>query len=469
LYRSKPESKVKRRVFDGACLFCLVFLAFACSPQASQVQDIRAETIAPAFVVPDGKVADVIFHNGTVLTMEDVQPKSQAVALQGESILAVGSDADILTLSGQETRVIDLQGRTLVPGFIDSHAHRLMRWDESGYASMEEAAQDALANGWTSANELSVGRTLLNEIAALDRAGGLPLRVNIYLTLNYWPDIYGDWYQDYEPGSFYTPHLRIAGAKIFMDGNWGTTIWLTQDELDAMVTEVHQAGWQFAIHAVGETSTDMALDALELAMQEDTGLYRPRIEHAVFLRDDQIERMGAMRAIASIELNAVGNYSSQEGFQTLVVLRGRRRLAGRARDLLDAGVMTTGSTDAPYLYDESLANLEGAPFASPMRTIYQAITRTTHSGGPPERWMLDQVITAEEALELLTINGAHGTFEEDIKGSIAPGKLADLVILSDDPLAVSTDGLLDIEVLMTMVGGHVAYCAPGQDAFCPGN
>ena len=81
--------------------------------------------------------------------------------------------------------------------------------------------------------------------------------------------------------------------------------------------------------------------------------------------------------------------------------------------------------------------------------------------------MLDQVITVEQALRSLTINGAYATFEEDKKGSLESGKLADIVILSENPLTEPIENVPDIQILMTMIGGKVEYCAVGQESLCP--
>jgi hypothetical protein len=119
-----------------------------------------------------------------------------------------------------------------------------------------------------------------------------------------------------------------------------------------------------------------------------------------------------------------------------------------------------GSSDWPY------GTLEPG-FGSPMLLLYQAVTRTGTHRRPPEPWMAGQNLTMEQSMRLLTLNGAYGTFEEDRKGSLQAGKLADLVILSDDPLTAPIESVPEIQVLMTMIGGKVEYCAPGKDAFCP--
>jgi len=87
------------------------------------------------------------------------------------------------------------------------------------------------------------------------------------------------------------------------------------------------------------------------------------------------------------------------------------------------------------------------------------VTRQSYRGRPPEGWQLSQRLTVDQALRLFTIDAAYGTFEEDVKGSLARGKYADLVILSDDPATVAVNSLLDIKVLATMVGGRVEHCA----------
>jgi predicted amidohydrolase YtcJ len=130
---------------------------------------------------------------------------------------------------------------------------------------------------------------------------------------------------------------------------------------------------------------------------------------------------------------------------------------GRWRDLLDAGVPTIGSTDEPYGYGAT---------GPAMLAIYQAVTRIGETGAPPPAWMLSQRISVEEALRLITIDAAWGCREEATKGSLEPGKRADLVVLSADPTAIDAAGLADVEVLMTMVGGESVFCAPGEHALC---
>jgi predicted amidohydrolase YtcJ len=136
----------------------------------------------------------------------------------------------------------------------------------------------------------------------------------------------------------------------------------------------------------------------------------------------------------------------------------------RWRDLVKASVPVIGNTDFPSIDMEIIDR--PAP-GSPIRLLYRAVTRTWADKRAPEAWMLDQTLTAEQALRLMTINAAYATFEEDSRGSLAPGKLADLVILSANPLTIPSEELAELEVLMTMVGGKVEWCLPAFESLCP--
>jgi predicted amidohydrolase YtcJ len=181
------------------------------------------------------------------------------------------------------------------------------------------------------------------------------------------------------------------------------------------------------------------------------------------VRDDQLARMGELGMIASIQPGVPGDLAAEAGFPELVA-RGQSSWIARWRDLAESDVRTIGSTDMPWLL---LGLGDGAtqlPHGSPLEAIHQALTRQTPLGRTPEDWQLEQRLTVDQALQLFTIDAAYGTFEEDVKGSLAPGKHADLVVLSGDPTAVSVDALLDIDVLATVVGGRVEYC--GDATLC---
>ena len=401
---------------------------------------------------------DIIIHNGEILTMEQSPAQVEAIAIQGEYIVAVGDENDILAMAGPNTQFIDLEGRALLPGFIDAHSHHIGDREYVNQSTPEEVIESVLSSGWTSISELFVNQDRLDELIALDQQDNLRIRVNTYLPLGYEFDRFGDWYQAYQPGQEYSSKLRIAGVKIFMD-SWYTN-WLhyfDQTELDSLVQQAHDDGFQIAIHSVVDNATDVVLNALESALDgQSNHLYRHRIEHLVLLRDDQIQRIADLGIIASFQLTWFNSDWTQA--ESWPYLQNCSPLAGRWRDIIEAGIPSQGSTDYPWLIGTD---------RTAMYVVSSAVTRVGGLGLTPTDWMLNQTISVEQALRLITIDAAYGTFQEDIKGSIKVGKFADLVILSDNPLTVSANTLSDIEVRMTMIGGVVEYTAPGHQFLSP--
>lgn len=401
----------------------------------------------------------VIFHDGVILTMDDGRPQAQALAIRDDTLVAVGNDSDVLSLSGPATTVIDLGGKPLLPGFIDSHAHRIGDRDLVNQSTPDEPIQFALESGWTSINELFVNQERLDELRQLDQEGRLRVRVNAYLPINYQEQRFGTWYQSYQPGQVFSPRLRIGGVKLFADNDYDKYMWFTQDELNAVVVEAHHLGFQIAIHSMGNASLNMVLNAFENALQGESNVkYRHRIEHVVLVQDDQLERMRRLGMIASFQFTWFNSDSDWIDEIASYVGTDRIPLLARWHDLLESGVTSVGSTDYPWINGTD---------GSAIRAIDEVVTRMGEQGRIPPDWMLAQRIGVEQALRLLTINGAYSTFQEKVKGSITEGKLADIVVLSEDLRTIPTERLLETKVLMTMVGGRVEYCASGQEALCP--
>ena len=395
--------------------------------------------------VPEATSAppEVIYHNGMVLTMDAGQPRAEAIAVRNGRILAVGAENRVLALRKSQTRVVDLRGRTVMPGFIDSHAH----WIGDGLMvglSPELAVWSALRRGFTSINELFVNVERLDALWTLDRAGKLQLRVNAYLPVNFGDEKFGKWFLNYQPRQAFSPHLRLAGIKLFLDHDWGTRFHWTQAGLDEYVRIAHDNGWQVAAHTVSAEALDEYLTAVARAQAAHPDPdARHRVEHAIQVRDDQLARMRELGMIASIQPGIPGDLAAEAGFPELVA-RGQTRWIARWRDIVESGVRTIGSTDMPWLvlgFGDHAADL---PHGSPLEAVYQAVA---------------QRLTVDQALRMFTVDAAYGTFEEDVKGSLSPGKYADLVILSANPTAVAVDSLLDIQVLATVVGGHAEFCA----------
>ncbi len=421
---------------------------------------------------------DVVFHNGSILTMEAEHPRARALAIQGEGILAVGSDDDILALRGPETQLVDLQGRALMPGSVDAHTHILAVPDH--YGTNLEGVQDlALTYGITTLADMSGTPDLLERLQGLDREGKLRVRTSVYMTYNTnCGDIVGDWYKDYPPTREPGEMLRIGGVKIFTDGGSCNApavsfeypsgvghgdLYFTQEELDQVVADVQERGYQAAIHALGDRAVEQAQVAIASALDGRPNTLRHRIEHNAVLRPDMMSRYSEVGIVPLI----FGN------FPTCAKLGGSSKFRYAIpveyqtwewpwRELLDAnpGLPIAWHGDDPPL-----------PPLDPIVDLYGFVTRReiAEDGSicePPD-WLAANAITVEEALRLMTRGSAYALFRDEEVGSVAQGKFADVIVLSEDPLAVHPERIKNVEVLMTMVGGRVEYCAPGHETLCP--
>jgi predicted amidohydrolase YtcJ len=159
----------------------------------------------------------VIFHNGTVLTMDEDGSQAEAMAIRGEKITSVGSENEVLALAAPGATVIDLQGATLMPGFVDAHTHLFNDAERYFDKSLAEVQQLALENGITTIGDLYVDGRFLKEIEAF--APALRIRTSLYLVMtDNCGEPQGDWYQEHPPTRNPGEMLRIGGVKIFTDG-----------------------------------------------------------------------------------------------------------------------------------------------------------------------------------------------------------------------------------------------------------
>jgi predicted amidohydrolase YtcJ len=401
--------------------------------------------------------------------MDPDQPRAAAIAFAGETILTVGDETTVNQHVGENTKVIDLAGATLLPGFNDAHCHRIGDRELWGLPNAEDAIARTLAQGFTSISELFVNQQRLDELVGLDQAGKLKLRVNAYLPVNYLEDKFGVWFGHLRPLQQPSPRVRIAGVKAFSDKANHTQAWITtdypgrpgyrgdvfwaKDELADLLQPLHEDGWQLAIHTAGDAAHDMVLDMMERCLAGAANTQRHRIEHVMLVRDDQVARMAELGIVASFQLGWFTTLWTQD-WETVPTWPAQ---AGRWRDLIDAGVPAVGSTDCPW-----------APPSGPaMRALEAVTTRQAEGAGQPPDWERKQRLTVDESLNLLTARGAWSTFEEGQKGMLRPGMLADLVILSADPTHVEPTGLSEIHVLATVIGGAGEYSAPGSEALLP--
>ena len=410
--------------------------------------------------------ADVIYYNGQILTMEPDQPLAEAIAIRGDIILAVGTKVDVFALQGAGTTLIDLDGLTMTPGFIDSHAHRIGdRW-LFGDPSAEQMMEKALSQGWTSLHELFVFDQRLVELVNIDRAGAMPVRISMYLTMNF-EYTYDLWWQAYQPLQQYSPYLQIAGLKITLDREWGEQIFFTQEQYTQMVLDGTEKGWQIATHSFSPAANQIVLNGYAAALNgQSNDLMRLRLEHIGTMTDDELRQMADLGIIGSVGLLNSGSLPDDASFIKYIPASEVEHTA-RWRDLIDAGVFLIGNTDDPWCCTDWRNNSEEPPNdATVMAAIYQGVTFNTFKGREAEPWQTAQVLTVQEALKMLTIHSAYAAHQENVIGSLKPGKYADLVILSGNPLTTPVEQIPGIAVLMTMVGGDVKYCAPGQTVIC---
>ncbi len=536
--------------------------------------------------------ADLIFVNGPIITVDDTHPTAEAIAVLGKRIVRVGSDAEVRAEAGPATRIIDLGGRALLPGFNDNHTHPMAfgeslssidatpeaaptlaalqdafrraaaqppgsgalgdagdGWlqargyddtrldvhrhptrydldeatgnrpavlvrtcghlavansaalaragvtrtttdpvggqvdrDESGEptgllretamglvrsfvprptrarikAHLRAAGARFLAYGITSVGEAAIRTS--DEMAAyqeLARDGELPMRVFMMMLID----------DTLEPlaklglqTGFGNDWLRIGPAKLFQDGsgggrtaamfvdyrndpgNRGITIY-DQEGLDDRFARAHRAGFQLAAHAIGDRAITMILDAYERAFGDEPAprRHRARIEHAGMCTPAILNRMERL-GIVTVPQPAFVHYLGDSYLENFTPEQ--LALSYPARSWFDRGIVAAASSDVPVVPCDPFVNLRAA------------VTRCTQDG---HLMGLDQKVTVEEAVRMFTRNGAYASFEEHVKGAIAPGMLADLVVLDRDPRRVPPEDLHTLHAEMTVIDGRIVH------------
>jgi hypothetical protein len=215
----------------------------------------------------------------------------------------------------------------------------------------------------------------------------------------------------------------------------------TQEATNAWMERVHRAGIQVNCHANGDVAVDQVMTAFERAQKQyPRADVRPKITHCTLINDDLIRRMKAAGAVPAAFTTYA--YYNSDKFKYYGEEMMKHMMAYRS--FLDAGIVAAAGSD-----------FSPGPF-DPRMAIQGMVTRTGWDG---QTWGANQRISVEEALRVNTLNGAYNSHEEAIKGSITPGKLADFVVLSDDPFGVDTSKIKDLEIVRTVVGGATMYQA----------
>lgn len=333
------------------------------------------------------------------------------------------------------------------------------------------ASQEAVAKGLTSITEPGLGGGLAgnsaSDVAAFQTAydaGKLDVRVTVMPEISALHDLR----RDAPDGSGFgldlglrsglgDDWLRVGGVKIISDGALtmhtaalcgdyldmpGEQGMLMQDsrELHDTILRAAAAGWQVATHAIGDRAVEAVLRAYEAARAAwPDNRKRHRIEHAALATDGQIARMRTADVIPVPQARFLAEF----GHNYLAVLGEERcQILLRQRSFLEAGIQVPGSSDCPVV--------DG----SPLLGMHDLVNRRTRGGrvlGTDER------IGAVDALRAFTIGSAYADHQEHRKGTLSRGKLADFVVLSDDPLAVDTGRIGSIGVVATIVGGEVRH------------
>jgi predicted amidohydrolase YtcJ len=343
---------------------------------------------------------------------------------------------------------------------VQSHLPEVESADISRY--LQNASTEYLAAGVTSVVDAAIGFNYgirdAEVYAQVAGEGGLPLRYGAAIMYDVWRELRDgagpglEWPGDLEK-------VRPLSVKFFQDGSiqietaalrepyFGESepadhhvIW-PQEELDRMVADAHSSGWQIWTHGNGDAAIGSILDAYEGALRADPRTdHRHRIEHCQMAGEDQLDRMMELGITASFFAPHVWHWGDRHREIFLGPERAARidPLGSAARRGMRFGL----HNDSPV-----------TP-VSPLLSVGTAVSRLT-SGG--QVLGAGQAITVEQALRSMTLDAAYLAFEEDSKGSLAEGKLGDVVVLEADPYEVAPGEIKDIPVAMTIVGGEVAH------------
>ena len=533
------------------------------------------------------QTADTILINGNIITVDERRPKAEAIAIESGRILAVGSNEEINRLRDRRTRVIDLQGKTVIPGLIDGHLHfvglgsgggsldcseaksetdvaalvrravarakpgewitgdnwhtgnwgretwpkkksldevapnnpvflrgmhghagwanskafeivginkttsdplggKILREPETGEATgilienaqalvrdkitglaiepikerIKKSVQLALSNGIIGTHDMGTTLEAIDAYKEMIDAGDFPFRMNAIPRVVNAGALLDQILQRGAIKGYGDHRLTVRGVKVSIDGALGSrgaalmspyedephnigVIRVPYDQLYFIVEKSLRAGFNIAIHAIGDRGNQMALNAIEEALRRvPTQDHRIRIEHAQVVRPEDLSRYSRLGVLASVQWM---HCTLDMPWAEKRVGRERIRSSYAWRTLLNFGTRLVGGSD------------EGAATFSPFMGIHAAVTRQDAKGWPEGGWYAEQTLTRYEALKSYTLDAAYASFEETVMGSITPGKLADIVVISKDIMTVPASEILQTQVLMTMVGGRVVY------------
>ncbi|KAG8947813.1 hypothetical protein FRC04_010299 [Tulasnella sp. 424] len=318
---------------------------------------------------------------------------------------------------------------------------------------------DALRHGLTSIHDAAAYLPSIDFFKLVADRGALPIRLNLMAHVD--SDEY--WGGQLERLEGYADHmLNVRSVKLFTDGalgSWGAALLedysdqpnnkglmrMSDETIHEHVRRFIEDGWQVNVHCIGDRANNVVLDAFEKALANDTQKLRHRLEHAQILTQDDIKRVGRLGIIASVQpTHCTSDMSYAE------TRLGPERIKGAYawQSLIRNGAYLVTGSDFP---------VEGI---NPLLGFYAAVTRLDLNGESPHGpggWFPDERLTREQALHGMTLGAAYAGNQEDIIGSLTPGKRADLVVLDKDIMQVPPAEILNTKVKATIVDGKFFY------------
>jgi predicted amidohydrolase YtcJ len=388
---------------------------------------------------------------------------AKAMQLAGVNQLSVeklgknmGEGGEILVDElGNPTGLFNERAQTLIGEVIPETS------EETASQALELAIAASLRNGITSFHDAGVSRGNIELFRKFKAENKLNTRLYVMLT-GFDSQLLYDWFKK-GPEIDSANLLTIRSIKLNCDGALGSRgAWLmepytdrpdfsgmatlTMDTVMKISREGLKYGFQVCSHAIGDRANKEILDRYEIAInenQQQSKDHRFRIEHAQHLRPDDIPRFGKLGVIPAMQ--AI-HLSSDRPWA--IERLGEKRIKEGAymwQSLLKSGAVVVNGTDVPV-----------EPI-NPIASYFASVTRQTLKGQPEGGYEPEEKMTRQQALRSYTLDAAYGAFEENIKGSIAPGKLADFTIFTKDLMTVPDNELLSTEVASTILGGKVLY------------
>jgi len=323
------------------------------------------------------------------------------------------------------------------------------------------AQEELFSYGFTTAMDAGTKVNYIQHYEDLYASGALKLRIYAMPMINSTTSAEADYIREHPPvKSLYDDHLSMMGVKVLGDGALGSrgsalledysddpgnkgTYRFTDEEIYDVMSLAYNNGYQIGYHAIGDGANHQVLDTYQRLLEENPREDpRLRIEHFQVVTPEDIDRaleLGILTAMqfthATSDLSMAEDRLGSERIKTSYAWR----------TVLDKGGIIIGGSDAPV------------EMVNPYHGLYAGVTRMTRDCQPAGGWYPEQKVTRLEALKAFTIWAAYGMFQEDIKGSLEVGKLADFVVIDRDYMTCPETDIKDIQALMTVSGGEVVY------------